>query len=105
MGGRKTGISKKVRDASVTSVIGALKGGLKRGMSANVEECIDFVENNRDKVSEAYFKAARCRGAYMRRLDTEIGYEIILKTLKKEQMRYDRAYVTGFSRSGRVCFR
>ena len=105
MGRKKRGISKKICDASVASVIRVLKSGLRRGMSADVEECIIFVENNRDKVSSAYFESARRCGVHVRRSDTERGYNKILETLEKEQTKYDHAYVTGFKQSGRTCLR
>jgi len=98
-------MSDKVRDASVASVIRALKSGLKRGVTVNVEECIVFVEDNMEKVSKAYFEAARRHKVFVSRDDTAAGYDVILKTLEKEQSKYDSAYVTGLGRSGRSCFR
>ena len=98
-------MSDKVRDASVASVIRVLKRGLKRGAIVNVEECIAFVENNMEKVSNAYFEAAKRHKVFVSRDDAATGYDVILETLEREQSKYDSAYVTGLGRSGRSCFR
>lgn len=98
-------ITEEIRDNSVAQVVSTIRKGLRRGVSTDTEECIEYVENNRGNVSMAYFEAARHRGVFVSRDDTETGYSLICLVFEKELSKIDRAYATGFGRSGRAHLR
>jgi len=94
--GRRKGLAKKARFLAVADVMKILKGAY-----VGVDDCIEFVERNEEKVSEAYKVAVKARGSFVNSNDTVDGYRTILEVFQKRQAKYDNAYVTGFRRSGR----
>ena len=101
MGKFKGKVTRRIRDAAVVKVVKAIEDGIKSGGHVDIEGCVDFVEGNRDKVSNAYFEAVKPSRVSISRDDTARGYELVRRTFERKQARVDGAYSTGLEISGR----
>lgn len=90
-------LTKKIQDDAVALVIRTIKDNI----GTDPESRVEFVQDNKKKVSNAYFEAARRHGVRVSWDDTSTGYNLIVQGLEKAQEIYDKSFVTGFGQSGR----
>ena len=91
------GMGRHARSLSKTQIhqaANAVIQGIKEKYSPRVDDCIDYVVQNQEKVSDAYFVAASMGNRHVSEQDRTVGYEAILQRLGETQARLDNSFVT-----------